>query len=76
MMFLYLQTAGTIRVPLYILTDGVKGLPMFLTNKFAGHAREQLVTSIRDHQIIPQELMDKALVAYDKLKTVQMAEEM
>ena len=49
---------------MYILEDGYKGLPAFLCNLFAGNAQEQLIQSIREHCIIPEELLDKAITAY------------
>ncbi|XP_065307780.1 U8 snoRNA-decapping enzyme-like [Dermacentor albipictus] len=37
------ETLGILRVPLYTMADGVRGLPVFLAQRFAGTAREQLL---------------------------------
>ncbi|CAH6777799.1 Nudt16 [Phodopus roborovskii] len=53
-----LEVLGLVRVPLYILRDGVGGLPTFLENAFIGAAREQLLEAIQD-----LELMDPGTIA-------------
>ena len=40
------------RVPLYILRDGVGGLPTFLENSFIGAAREQLLEALQDLELV------------------------
>lgn len=40
------------RVPLYILRDGVGGLPAFLENSFIGAAREQLLEALQDLELV------------------------
>lgn len=50
------------RVPLYILRDGVGGLPTFVENTFIGDAREQLLDALQD-----LELMDPGIIS--NLKT-------
>ncbi|XP_021063344.1 U8 snoRNA-decapping enzyme [Mus pahari] len=56
-----LEVLGLVRVPLYILRDGVGGLPAFLENSFIGAAREQLLEALQD-----LELLDPGTIA--KLK--------
>ncbi|OBS82134.1 hypothetical protein A6R68_23877 [Neotoma lepida] len=41
------EVLGLVRVPLYILRDGVGGLPAFLRNSFIGASREQLLETLR-----------------------------
>lgn len=43
---------GLVRVPLYILRDGVGGLPAFLENSFIGAAREQLLEALQDLELV------------------------
>lgn len=43
---------GLVRVPLYILRDGVGGLPTFLENSFIGAAREQLLEALQDLELV------------------------
>lgn len=40
------ETQGILRIPLYTMGDGVRGLPVFLGHKFAGTAREQLLYAV------------------------------
>ncbi|XP_003216918.1 U8 snoRNA-decapping enzyme [Anolis carolinensis] len=56
-----LEVMGLLRVPLYILQDGVGGLPTFLTNSFIGNAREQLIHSLDTLQLVPREQLQKAV---------------
>ncbi|CAL8103683.1 unnamed protein product [Calicophoron daubneyi] len=37
------ETLGVLRVPLYTMDDGFRGLPQFLTNSFSGNAKLQLL---------------------------------
>ncbi|XP_042311227.1 U8 snoRNA-decapping enzyme-like [Sceloporus undulatus] len=56
-----LEVMGLFRVPLYILRDGVGGLPAFLTNSFIGNAREQLIHALDTFQLVPKEQLQKAV---------------
>ncbi|XP_075820918.1 U8 snoRNA-decapping enzyme-like [Microtus pennsylvanicus] len=47
-----LEVLGLVRVPLYILRDGVGGLPTFLENSFIGAAREQLLAALQDLELV------------------------
>ncbi|KAF8564903.1 hypothetical protein P879_01671 [Paragonimus westermani] len=40
------ETQGVIRVPCYTMDDGQKGLPVYLTNSFAGNAKCQLFAGL------------------------------
>lgn len=42
-------------MPLYILQDGVGGLPAFLGNSFIGASREQLLEALQDLEILDPE---------------------
>ncbi|ETE70675.1 U8 snoRNA-decapping enzyme, partial [Ophiophagus hannah] len=55
------EVMGLIRVPLYILRDGVGGLPMFLSNTFIGSAQEQLIHALDTLQLMPAEQLQKAV---------------
>ncbi|KAL6081566.1 hypothetical protein STEG23_000587 [Scotinomys teguina] len=57
-----LEVLGMVRVPLYILRDGVGGLPAFLENTFIGDAREQLLDALRD-----LELLDPSIISNLKI---------
>lgn len=48
---------GLVRVPLYILRDGVGGLPTFLENSFIGVAREQLLEALQDLELLDPGIM-------------------
>ncbi|KAM7325207.1 hypothetical protein ACRRTK_015460 [Alexandromys fortis] len=47
-----LEVLGLVRVPLYILRDGVGGLPTFLENSFIGAAREQLLEALQYLELV------------------------
>ncbi|XP_006983679.1 U8 snoRNA-decapping enzyme [Peromyscus maniculatus bairdii] len=57
-----LEVLGLVRVPLYILRDGVGGLPTFVENTFIGDAREQLLDALQD-----LELMDPGIISNLKI---------
>ncbi|XP_070597483.1 U8 snoRNA-decapping enzyme-like isoform X2 [Erythrolamprus reginae] len=61
-----LEVMGLIRVPLYILRDGVGGLPMFLSNTFIGNAREQLIHALDTLKLMPAEQLQKAFSIAEK----------
>ncbi|ERE75516.1 U8 snoRNA-decapping enzyme isoform X2 [Cricetulus griseus] len=52
-----LEVLGLVRVPLYILRDGVGGLPTFLENSFIGVAREQLLEALQDLELLDPGIM-------------------
>lgn len=58
------------RVPLYILQDGVGGLPAFLGNSFIGTSREQLLEALQDLEILDPETISiiKERVIQQKLR--------
>ncbi|XP_063150308.1 U8 snoRNA-decapping enzyme-like [Candoia aspera] len=55
------EVMGLIRVPLYILRDGVGGLPVFLSNAFIGNAQGQLIHALDTLQLMPAEQLQKAV---------------
>uniref|UniRef100_F6SGG9 N-terminal amino-acid N(alpha)-acetyltransferase NatA n=1 Tax=Ornithorhynchus anatinus TaxID=9258 RepID=F6SGG9_ORNAN len=56
-----LEVLGLVRVPLYVLQDGVGGLPAFLENSFIGVAREQLVDALQGLGLLGPEQLQQAL---------------
>ncbi|CAI5795975.1 U8 snoRNA-decapping enzyme [Podarcis lilfordi] len=61
-----LEVMGLIRVPLYTLSDGVGGLPAFLSNTFIGNSREQLIHALDTLQLMPREQLQKAVTMTQK----------
>ena len=60
---------GSVRVPLYTMEDGFRGLPNFMCNRFAGNARDELVLGIKRGHILSEEAIETALKS--SLKTKQ-----
>ncbi|KAK7808093.1 hypothetical protein U0070_009407 [Myodes glareolus] len=65
-----LEVFGLVRVPLYILQDGVGGLPAFLENSFIGASREQLLEALQDLGILDPETISivKERIIQQKLR--------
>ncbi|XP_065427381.1 U8 snoRNA-decapping enzyme-like [Chrysemys picta bellii] len=61
-----LEVLGLVRVPLYTLRDGAGGLPTFLSNSFAGCAREQLVQALGALGLVPEAELRRADAASRK----------
>ena len=51
---------GVLRPPLYTMGDGFRGLPAFLTNNFAGNAREEFMDGIVQVKLLTKEEMEQA----------------
>lgn len=49
------EVMGTFRVPLYTMSDGVRGFPTFLRNSFVGNSCRQLLTGLRHASIMSEE---------------------
>ncbi|ELU05085.1 hypothetical protein CAPTEDRAFT_51452, partial [Capitella teleta] len=49
------ETYGVLRVPLFTMSDGYRGFPVFLANKFAGNARIQLLKAITAKNILSED---------------------
>lgn len=49
------ETFGTLRVPLFTMEDGFRGLPAFLCNTFAGNAGDQLLIFLASTKIMTVE---------------------
>ncbi|CAG0893517.1 unnamed protein product [Darwinula stevensoni] len=60
------EVLGHIRVPLYVMGDGYRGFPTFLDNNFCGNARSQLLTSLKQRNILPESIINAALAATKK----------
>ncbi|XP_073986493.1 U8 snoRNA-decapping enzyme-like isoform X2 [Rhodnius prolixus] len=58
------EVLGTVRVPLYTMTDGYRGFPAFLQNKFIGNSRQQLLECLKILKIMNAEEIQKALTAF------------
>ena len=56
-------------MPLVVLGDGVRGLPVFLANRFAGNAREQLLFTLRKFNVIPEDQLLKVIEAAKKYQS-------
>ncbi|CAE1138268.1 NUDT16 [Acanthosepion pharaonis] len=61
------ETCGIIQPPLYTMGDGIRGLPAFLSNKFCGNARQQLLYALQTCKILEGKEIDKALLASQSL---------
>jgi U8 snoRNA-decapping enzyme len=48
--------------------DGYRGFPVFLANKFAGNAREQLLMGIRAKNILSETEIQTAYSSYLELR--------
>ncbi|XP_021374732.1 uncharacterized protein LOC110464043 isoform X2 [Mizuhopecten yessoensis] len=57
------ETLGLIRPPLYTMGDNYRGLPAFLSNGFAGNARDELLTGLQYFKTHTAEEIQVALTA-------------
>ncbi|KAI5718204.1 hypothetical protein M8J77_017939 [Diaphorina citri] len=57
------EVLGTVRVPLYTMGDGFRGLPCFLTHSFIGNAKHQLLAALLKLKILSPEEINQALNA-------------
>ncbi|KER19651.1 hypothetical protein T265_11637 [Opisthorchis viverrini] len=57
------ETMGVVRVPIYTMEEGFRGLPAFLTNSFAGNAKLQLLSGLLVSSILSWEEIHGALRA-------------
>ena len=62
------QTFGVIRVPLFIMQDKERGFPVFLANKFAGNARDQLLITLRERNITSEEHVKTAIAMSEQFR--------
>ena len=70
-MFFFSQTLGVIRPPLYTMGDGFRGLPAFLTNSFAGNAREEFMYALVQLKLLTEDEVKQALESCNNFKTSQ-----
>ncbi|KAK7101955.1 U8 snoRNA-decapping enzyme-like [Littorina saxatilis] len=61
-----IEVMGIIRVPLFTMSDGLRGLPAFLSNQFIGNARNQLLAGLKHTQLLKREEIEKALESSNK----------
>ncbi|KAL3852422.1 hypothetical protein ACJMK2_016064 [Sinanodonta woodiana] len=61
------EVMGVIRPPLFTMGDGKRGLPAFLTNSFAGNAREELVYAIRHLKLLTDTDLQESLKEFEEL---------
>lgn len=54
-------------MPLFTMSDGVRGFPAFLANKFAGNARSELLLGLLKTNILTRDEVSIALKACEKL---------
>lgn len=51
---------GPVRVPLFTLGDGQRGLPIFLANNFAGNAKDELLLALEKTNILTKDEIETA----------------
>ncbi|KAK7476495.1 hypothetical protein BaRGS_00032243 [Batillaria attramentaria] len=61
-----IETFGIVRVPLFTMGDGLRGLPAFLTNQFAGNARTQLLFGLQYMQLLTAEELQEVVQSSNK----------
>ncbi|KAL1115065.1 hypothetical protein AAG570_007096 [Ranatra chinensis] len=57
------EVLGTVRVPLFTMSDGYRGFPSFLRNQFIGNSRQQLLHGLVAKGIMTKEEIREALSA-------------
>uniref|UniRef100_A0A0K8SAH5 U8 snoRNA-decapping enzyme n=1 Tax=Lygus hesperus TaxID=30085 RepID=A0A0K8SAH5_LYGHE len=57
------EVMGIVRVPLYTMADGYRGLPAFLASSFIGNSKEQLILFLKEKNILTKDEIQKALEA-------------
>lgn len=62
-----LETLGILRVPLYSYKDNVRGFPIFLTSKFVGNSKQQLLSGLEKCRIMSSEDIMRAVGHYHAL---------
>nr|XP_002132010.1 U8 snoRNA-decapping enzyme-like isoform X2 [Ciona intestinalis] len=62
------ETLGLLRVPVHTLHDNRKPLPAFLLHNFIADARDQLIHSIVDTDVLSESEMNNILVESQQLK--------
>ncbi|XP_048775647.1 U8 snoRNA-decapping enzyme-like [Ostrea edulis] len=55
------ETLGIVRPPLFTMGDGYRGLPAFLSNSFAGNARQELLIGLQHYKLLPEDEIQKAV---------------
>ena len=68
---LLFQTLGVLRPPLYTMGDGFRGLPAFLSNNFAGNAREEFMYGLVHLKLLTEKEMKQAFESYTQYQTSQ-----
>jgi len=68
------QVLGLVRCPLYTLPNGL-GFPAFLTNKFIGSSRNQLLEGLRRCGLISAEAITDALATSNGISSLVTKEE-
>ncbi|XP_013419208.1 uncharacterized protein LOC106179942 [Lingula anatina] len=56
-----IEVLGSVRVPMFTYPDEERGLPIFLTNRFCGNSKEQLLMGIERMKIMTTEEIQLAL---------------
>lgn len=62
-----LEVMGMVRVPLYFLKNG-GGLPSFLSHSFIGNSRSQLLSALRQFDLLTGKELDEAVRQADQLR--------
>lgn len=58
------QTLGVIRPPLFTMGDGYRGLPAFLSNSFAGNARQELLIGLQHFKLLSEDEIQEAVKSW------------
>lgn len=59
---------GSVRVPLYTMSNMYNGLPAFLNNKFAGSAKQQLLLALHYVKLFTEEEIGEVILKSQNLK--------
>ncbi|XP_022342132.2 U8 snoRNA-decapping enzyme-like [Crassostrea virginica] len=58
------ETLGIIRPPLFTMGDGYRGLPAFLSNSFAGNARQEFLIGLQHYKLLSESEIQEAVKSW------------
>lgn len=58
------ETLGVVRPPLFTMGDGYRGLPAFLSNSFAGNARQELLIGLQHFKLLSEDEIQEAVKSW------------
>ena len=59
---------GIVRPPIFMMGDGFRGLPAFLSNNYAGNARQELLIGLEHFNILTRAEITKAVDAWTEFR--------